>query len=551
MDISSENVSYEDLLNFYKKLEERIANIELYLELRPSTEKNISEKQSAIESAAEENSGDLLEYKIGQFWFAKIGIVVFVVGIVFLLAFPYHNIPTFIPDLMGYIIAAALILLSQKLSAKFKYIGGYLTGGAIAIFYFATLRFYFFAHTPVISNLLIETILLLLVFSGSMVISLRNKSMYLTGISLTLGYLTALFNNNSYFIFITVLLLSALTVYLKIKYKWDGLLIYGIFITYITHFIWFINNPVIGNEVKFIYSPQINTIFILTYFIIFSSANLIRRNVPKENFMEILGTSLNIAFGYCLFLCVTLGMKGLSFTLLQLLASAVLLTFAIIFWKQIQSKISTFLFAMSAYMALSVAIINQFPLPQFFIVLCWQSLLVVSTAIWFKSKFIIIANFFIYLLVFILYLVIEGKLNSVSLSFGIVALLSARILNWKKERLELRTDRMRDGYLISALFIIPYALFHSVPREFVSISWVGVALLYFLLSKLLNSKKYRWMAIATFLITIGYIFILAISDFELIYKVISFLFLGIVMLVISLLYAKTKTKYFSKNEEKS
>jgi Predicted membrane protein (DUF2339) len=551
MDIPSDEFRYNELLNHYKELEERVARIEMLLQVNVPSEKITSDNIPGTTITPKENTGDLLEYQIGQFWFAKIGIVVFIMGIVFLLTFPYHNLPTFIPTIMGYFIAAILMVTSLKLTDKFKYFAGYLNGGAISIFYFSTLRLYFFTHEPVITNSGVETFLLILIFLGSLAVSLKNNSLYLTGVSLTLGYLTALVNNSDYFIFTTVLLLSGFTVYLKIKYKWEGLLVYGIILTYLTHFLWFINNPIIGNEIKFIYSPQINSIFILIYLIIFSSGNIIRRREAKENYLEISGTALNLILGYGLFLAVTLGTTGFSFTLLHILVSFILISLAIIFWEKIQSKFSTFLFAMTGYLALSTAIINQFPSPEFYIWLCWQSILVVSTAIWFKSKFIIIANFFIYLLLFALYVSMEGQLNSVALSFGIVALLSARILNWKKERLELKTDRMRDGYLLTALVIIPYALYHSVPREIVSIAWVGVALLYYLLSKLLKSKKYRWMAIATFLMALVYIFIIAISDFELIYKIISFLFLGIVMLVISLLYAKTKTKYFSKNEQKT
>ena len=551
MDSPSEKPGYQELLDNYKKLEERISRIELQLKLTAPVDQINIENEPETEIVSNEESGDLLEYRIGQFWFAKIGIVVFIVGIVFLLTFPYHNLPPIIPSLMGYFVAVVLVLISLKLTDKFKYIGGYLNGGAISIFYFATLRLYFFTHEPVITSLSLETIILMLIFAGSLFISLRNNSMYLTVINLAIGYLTSLLNNNDYFIFFTAAALTGLTVYLKYRYKWNSLLIYAIVLVYFTHLIWFLNNPLIGNEIKTLNSPLINTVFILIYLILLSSSDIIQRSEAQENFQEIFGTTLNIALGYGLFLIVTLGIRGLSFTLLHLLASAILISFAIIYWNKIKSKYSTFLFAMSGYLALSVAIINQFPSPDFFIWLCWQSLIVVSTAIWFKSKFIIIANFFIYLLVFALYVVMEGKLNTVSLSFGIVALLSARILNWKKERLELKTDRMRDGYLLSALVIIPYALYHSFPREFVSIAWVGVALLYYLLSRLLKSKKYRWMAIATFLMTIGYIFIVAISDLALTYKIISFLFLGIVMMVISLLYAKTKTKYFSKDEQKT
>ena len=197
---------------------------------------------------------------------------------------------------------------------------------------------------------------------------------------------------------------------------------------------------------------------------------------------------------------------------------------------------------MTGYLALSVAIVFNFKSPGFYVWLCWQSLLVVSTAIWFRSKFIIVANFFIYLMVFIMYLALEGSLSAVGLSYGIVALLSARILNWKKERLELKTDQMRNGYLLSALFIFPYALYHSVPKDFVGISWVAVALSYYLLSVMLKSKKYRWMAVATLLMTIGYVFIFGLGNLEATYRIVSFLVLGAVLLGISVIYAKNKIK---------
>jgi len=128
------------------------------------------------------------------------------------------------------------------------------------------------------------------------------------------------------------------------------------------------------------------------------------------------------------------------------------------------------------------------------------------------------------------------------LSFGLVALLSARIMNWQKHRLELKTEFMRNSYLITAFFMIPYSLYQIVPTGYISLSWVAIALFYYLLSMFLNNKKYRWMALFTLLLTVLYILIIGIAKLDPIYRIVSFIVLGIVLLGLSIVYTKMKTK---------
>ncbi|MHB8906575.1 MAG: hypothetical protein ACYC6D_10685, partial [Melioribacteraceae bacterium] len=166
--------------------------------------------------------------------------------------------------------------------------------------------------------------------------------------------------------------------------------------------------------------------------------------------------------------------------------------------------------------------------------------IVVATALWFRSKIIIVANFIMYLIIFFSYLVLEEKIGVTALSFGIVALISARILNWQKHRLDLKTDAMRLSYLGSMFFIFPYALYHIVPKDYVGLSWTIVAIGYYIMSIILKNKKYRWMALLTFLLTVLYILFVGTTNLDPSYRIISFMFLGMVLLVISILYAKRK-----------
>lgn len=537
MDSIKDDSNKDEILKHLTELEERVSNIEQRLRIKRH-EAGETESTDLIEQLSEEEKEDRLEAQIGQFWFAKVGIIIFFIGIGFLMSFPFNDVPPFIPILFGYLISAIVLFFSFRKHSLFSHVAGFMTGGALALLFYSTLRLHYFNTNPIITDSSLGLLILVLVVGIILNITIRSQSVYLATLGLLLGYITAIVSDNHYFIFISLVLLSSIIVYLKLKYDWQLLLFYGIFLTYLSHFIWFINNPIIGNELRVQLSPEINIIFVLLYSIIFSIANFKR----KENFPEdanvIAASAMTSLGGYGLVLLITLMSKPEYATFYHLLSSATFLILAIIYWLREKSKFSTFIFAMLGYLALSVAIIIQFSTPGFFLWLCWQSLLVVSTAVWFRSKYIVIANFLIYICLFIAYLIIAGSISSTSLSFGIVALFSARILNWKKAELDLTTDQMRIAYLLTALVIIPYALYHTVPTGFVSISWVAVALIYYLLSVLLKNKKYRWMALLTLLLTVGYVFIIGITSEEPSYRIISFLVLGFVLVIISLIYSK-------------
>lgn len=257
--------------------------------------------------------------------------------------------------------------------------------------------------------------------------------------------------------------------------------------------------------------------------------------------MPILNSFLNGLGSYGLLTLLMFAAFRPSFAPWQLLASSIYLALAVAFWVRTNSKYVTFVYAMLGYIALSAALAETFVVPDIFVWLCWQSILVLSTAVWFRSRFIVVANFAIYLAVFFAYLSLAGTVGVISMSFGFVALLSARILNWKKDRLELKTDMMRNAYLASALFVFPYALYHVLPRAYVSLSWLGLALFYYIASRILNNnRKYRWMALLTTSLTILYVFIVDMVGVEPVWRIISFLVLGIALLAVSMIYSRRR-----------
>jgi predicted benzoate:H+ symporter BenE len=97
-----------------------------------------------------------------------------------------------------------------------------------------------------------------------------------------------------------------------------------------------------------------------------------------------------------------------------------------------------------------------------------------------------------------------------------------------------------------AFFILPYVLFAVLPSSFVGLSWAGLALLYYLMSKLLNNKKYRMMAVSTLILTSLYLAAFGITSADITYKIISFLAVSIILLIISVMYTRMRTNQKTK-----
>ena len=540
MDTSSNDVSGKEILQHLQAIESRISKIENYLDLHPApTEEEVAEEEVIKKKKSE--SDEELEFRIGQFWFAKLGIFAFLVGWLIANTLPFETMHPVIPVIIGLAAGFVTIVSAISLKNKFPHLSGWVLGSGFAILYIAVLRMHYFSPAQLISHI-VPVIFLAYVVSIALILTGINwKSPYITAFGFTLGYLSALLSDSSALIFITIALLAFESYYLKIKHSWNGLLNFVIVVSYLVHLMWFINNPLIGNQLKLQIGEPINLAFILIYLIIFTLAF-----ISDKKYDEYLPTAisilLNTSMGYGLFLLITILSTPTSGQVYHLFASIIFIGFAILFFTKKSSRIATFYYAMTGYAALSVAIILQFTKPDFFIWLSWQSVIVVSTAVWFRSKFIVVANFIIFLLIFSAFLILSGTTSGISLSFGIVALISARVLNWKKDRLELKTEQMRNAYLLTALLIIPYSLYHMMPSGFVAFSWIGVAILYYIFSLLLKNAKYRYMSLATFLLTVVYVFILGITSQEVVFKILSFLVLGAALVIISLTYARSRNK---------
>jgi uncharacterized membrane protein len=529
------------ILDRLRRLEERLARIETHLDFRPEAETTTA--GNADSDAVQNTDGESLEFELGQNWFAKLGIVVVAIGFAFALTFHYRGVPSAVPGLVGAFIAGAVFFLAHLWRSSFALVSSYLRGAALALLYFSVLRLSFFGEEAAVpSGSVVAVFLMLAVTALTMFVSLRRASPYLHALALVMGYATLIVVDSTPLTLGGLTVLALLTSYLGNRFAGGGTMLCALVLTYLTHLLWALNNPLLGHTISVNSSHPGNLLFLLLYAVIFAAGTMLRSDRSSESGTTIAAGFVNGGGAYSVFLLLTLvSFRDLA-TPAHLLAFAVMLTLAIAFWIREKSRYSTFVYSLLGYAALSVAILKAFAPPGVFVWLSLESIVVVATAVWFRSRFIVVANFIIYLFVMAGYLFTAPQESGISLIFGVVGLLSARILNWQRDRLELRTEVMRNAYLAFAFLVFPYALYHLVPEGYRALSWMGIAMFYYLMNLLIQNQKYRWMGHLTLVLTVFYVVFVGLRHLEPVYRIVSLLVLGVVLIGVSLFFTRLKSR---------
>lgn len=537
------------------RLETRLARIEAHLGLDREADAVATAVQSppAVESAPEVSpigspvvtakSADELEVQVGQAWFARVGILVFVLGVGFMLTLPFASVPAYLPPLGGLAVAGVLFAVAHWWNRSFELVASQLRGAAMALLYLAVLRLFFFSPRPALGiSSPLAPVLLGLAVAVNVGIALHRNSVWLTALALITGCATALALGSFWGALGSLSVVVAVAALTSVRRHWSGLWVAAIGLTFATYALWAIGNPLAGGAFRYVSGPIFAPAFPLLFALIYGALPLFQPAEKAETPTVIGGALANCGLGYGVFLVHSAASYPKIFPLAHIGASVLFLGLAIVFWRQRESRVSTFFYAMTGYAALSFAIIKLAAVPEVFVWLSLQSVLVVVTAIWFRSRAIVVANFLIFVGIVLTYMAVKGSETGISLGFGIVALVSARILNWQKHRLELKTELMRNAYLVSAYIVFPYALYHLVPGKFVGLAWTGMAIVYYVLNFLVRSQKYRWMGHATLLLTAAYLIAAGGRHLEPAWRVTSLLILGVVLLVVSLVFTRLQRR---------
>jgi hypothetical protein len=547
-----QKTEFDQLKQRIEELETRLSRLEeesdtlgfrgMMMSKRAHQESSRSDPES--NSAREES----IESRIGEYGMAWLGNIVLLFGIIFLSQFMQRNNRELLSLLPGLASVAVVYLIGYYTRKPFPYMSRlFVYNGHLLLFYQA-MRLHFFPNYQIIENPVLGYGLVVLVLLSLIYLAYRNSSQVLAVIAWLMALVTAIASGHTHFMLPLMVGIALNSVYFVIRKGWWTALVISNVLVYFTFLVWIFGDPFLTRSMALIPDHQFGHIYLFFCAIIYSLLAVIPalKDAPEHlmrNAIVLNGLGFSFIFGL-----MAPALFARDYYIYFGLIAAFCLGYSI--WLQSRGhwKVIAALYAIYSFVTLSITIAGIYRFPLAFFLLSIQSLLVVSMALWFRSRFIVIMNTFLFIILLVSYLIIADSIDSINFSFAIVALMTARILNWKKKRLEIRTELIRNTYLFAGFLMVLLGLHDAVPPHFVTLSWALSALMFFIISVIINNKKYRWLAIITMVITVFYLFIVDLSNISLGYRILALLFISVVSLGFSIFYSRRQKQSLDKQE---
>ncbi len=511
METNELDKKYTNLIDRLNLIESRINNIEDLLQIKAES-KYDKELETDSVYAIEEDSGEgLLESKIGEYGLAWLGNIVLFFGIVFLEQYIRRSGSHMVSAIFGYLSVASIFGIGWYLRKSLPRMASLFKLNSYLILFYTTLQLHFYDSEPLIANNYLATVILILIPIAILLLSFKEGKAYLTGVSVLFFSICAIVSGINWLMLSISFAIGVVGLITLLKYGWVRLIYMIIAFSYIINLIWFFNNPFIGNEIQAVKSSSYEILFLFLIGITYSIPAL-RSGLASLTKSDNIGIIIINGLGFStILLLFILNFYSTNYALLLALVSLFCLIYSIILKVYSDYKISASLYALYGFVTLSISIYALYNFPMAYFMLAIQSILVVVMAIWFRSKFIVVMNSLLFMMLLIFYLQSSEMINGVNISFSIAALATARILNWKKDRLTIKTDLLRNYYLITGSVMVMVTFYFMVTDRYIALSWTAVAVLYFVLSLILHNVKYRYLALGTLIAAAFYLFIIDLA----------------------------------------
>ena len=539
--MADQNEEMEKILKSIHSLELRLSKLESALNITDN--KPLYESEEQVQTADPVQDADIfseeekgLESQIGRFGLAWLGNIVLLFGITFLSQYMMNLGYRVISFIFGYLASAAIFFLANYIKKTNVHLSFIFRMNAQVLLFYITVRLHFFSLSPLIPDKTISIVILILLVALQVYIAIRNESQSFAALAVFFALGLAVLGDALNLTLPIVTLTAAGIVYLYYRFKWEPLMIVTIFLSYLTFFLWLFGNPLMGHPMQLIADHQHGVIYLLSLGTCISLISLFRKKDSVSDDFLVSVIVINGILFTILLLLVVLRFFNTDYVVLFIAVTICCLIYSIILHSKSDWNFASAFYALYGFMAMSIALYGLVGLPKVYLLLSVQSLIVVSMALWFRNRLIIVMNSLLFLTILIVYLLSSKSVDSVSICFVFIALISARIINWKKSRLQIKTDMIRNLYMIEGFFMMLFALLHVVPKQFVTFSWTMAALLYFIISLILKNIKYRYMALGTMICAAFYLFIVDLARIELIYRVLALLFLAAISIGISIYY---------------
>jgi hypothetical protein len=181
-----------------------------------------------------------VEELLGANWFAKLGVIMTVIGVALLGKLALQNLGPGGKALIVYAISILFLVGGIFLEKRDRYqlLGRVAIGGGWALLFFSTFGIHFVAAMRVLDSGLLDSVLMLVVALGMGAHTLRYKSQFVTGLAFLLGYTTVALSQDTVYSLTAGVMLAIGLVGIVLKMGWFELEIFGILSSYLNHLYW-------------------------------------------------------------------------------------------------------------------------------------------------------------------------------------------------------------------------------------------------------------------------------------------------------------------------
>ncbi|MAE07591.1 MAG: hypothetical protein CL661_02385 [Bacteroidetes bacterium] len=541
MDENHNELGKREIVSRLNELEARILRIEkgLNIDYLPD------DKDSTIKPGEETrkiSDETILESVIGESVLAWLGNIVLFFGLSFLIQYIQNSGYQLASSVFGYISVAGIFVLAHFLKRNNPKMASIFNLNAYLLLFYVTLRLHFYTVSPVVSSKAIGLTLLTIVSVIQLFFSVKRKSLLQTGTALLLLSIVAIVSDTTHFMLPMAAVIATISVVFLYRFGWIRIVYLSIILVYLINLFWFFNNPIMGNPLQAIKIHNLGFIYLFAIGGLYSLIALINKSELFSKSGIISAIILNgLGFSTLLLLNVMTFFPD-NYVLLIGSISAFCLLYSVLLQIRSNWKILAAFYALYGFVTFSIAVHGIYDFPRAYFLLAIQSLLVVTMAIWFRSKFIVGMNTLLFISLLIFYLSTSVQTNAINISFSLVALVTARVLNWKKDGLTIRTDLLRNIYLVIGFIMVLITLYHLIPARYITLSWTAVAVIYFALSLILKNVKYRYLALGTMIAATFYLFIVDLAKIELVFRILALMFLAIISIGLSIYYSRKNKK---------
>ena len=227
-----------------------------------------------------------LEEKVGTNWLNKVGIVLLVLGMAFLISTLMQQLGPAGKVLIGFVVSGALLgagVFFEK-NERYRVLARAGIAGGWALLFFTAYAMHHVSAARVLESQTADLFLMMVVAAAMVWHTLRYNSQVVTGLAFFLAFLTVNIGHGSVFSLTAGVVLAAALCVLVVSRRWFELEIFGILATYLNHWYWLM--PIIepmGSKHHMFPEFVASAVILCLYWLVFRVSYIVRNTDKNEN----------------------------------------------------------------------------------------------------------------------------------------------------------------------------------------------------------------------------------------------------------------------------